>query len=136
MSDSPKMTWPAVIAEATKAAGLPQAAQRGMGSVIWRNVARDRFISFRPLLGKPPDSKNARALWSLWHDENDQPRSVLVFQVPLRPDTKLTSQVVSVLKGWLLDQWSDQTAEQHVAAFAKVEIPPEVPEQGQRPVRT
>lgn len=131
MSDpSPKTTWPAVIAEAATAAGtsLPQATQRGMGSVLWRNPAGDRFVSFRPLLGMPPDPKNARARWALWHDEKDRPRSVLVFHLPLRPVSELTPQVASVLRGWLLDQWTDQAAEQHVAAFAKVEIPPEARE--------
>src|SRR5271154_7008467 len=110
MSDaSPKTTWPSVIAEAAKAAGiaLPQATQRGMGSVLWRNSAGNRFVSFRPLLGRPPDPKNARAHWSLWHDENDRPRSVLVFHVPLRPTSELAPQVASVLRGWLLDEWSD-----------------------------
>jgi hypothetical protein len=60
-------TWPAVIAEAAKAKGipLPPATQRGMGSVLWRNAAGDRFISFRPLSGIPPDPKNGRALWAL-----------------------------------------------------------------------
>ena len=128
MSDSsPKTTWPAVIAEAAKAAGmsLPPATQRGMGSVIWRNFAGDRFVSFRPLLGMPPDPENARARWSLWHDENDRPRSALVFHLPLRPVSELAPQVASVLQGWLLQQWSDKVAEQHVTAFAKVEIPPE-----------
>jgi Zn-dependent peptidase ImmA (M78 family) len=128
MSDSSaNSTWPAVIAEAAKAPGmsLPEATQRGMGSVLWRNPAGDRFVSFRPLLGMPPDPNNAKARWSLWHDENDQPRSVLVFHLPLRPVSELALQVASVLQGWLLEQWSDQAAEQHVTAFAKVEIPPE-----------
>ncbi len=131
MSDSsPKTTWPAVIAEAAKAAGmsLPQATQRGMGSVLWRSPAGDRFVSFRPLLGMPPDPNNAEARWSLWHDENDRPRSALVFHLPLRPVSELAPQVASVLQGWLLQQWSDQAAEQHVTAFAKVEIPPETSE--------
>src|SRR5205809_310278 len=122
---SPRTTWPAVIVEAAKAAGmsLPQATQRGMGSVIWRNSGGDRFVSFRPLLGMPPDPENAKARWSLWHDEKDQSRSTLVFHLPLRPVPELTLQVASVLHGWLLEQWSDQAAEQHVTAFAKTEIP-------------
>src|SRR6266566_4374227 len=127
MSDSsPKTTWPAVIAEAAKAAGmsLPQATQRGMGSALWRSSAGDRFVSFRPLLGMPPDPENARARWSLWHDENDRPRSVLVFHVPLRPIPELIPQVASALQGWLDRQWSDQAAEQHVSAFAETEVPP------------
>jgi hypothetical protein len=99
-----------------------------MGSVLWRNSAGDRFVSFRPLLGLPPDPQNGRAQWSLWHEENDQPRSVVVFHVPLRPVSELAPQVASVLQGWLLEQWSDQAAEQHVAAFAKVDIPPKEPE--------
>ena len=63
---SPKTTWPAVIAEAAKAEGisLPQATQRGMGSVLWRNPANHRFVSFRPVLGIPPDPNNAKARWS------------------------------------------------------------------------
>jgi len=49
--------------------------------------------------------------------------------MPLRPVSELTPQVASVLQGWLLDQWSDEAAEQHVSAFAKFEIPPQAPEQ-------
>src|SRR5271168_59442 len=99
MGDSPpKTTWPAVIAEAAKAEGmsLPQATQRGMGSVIWRNSAGDRFVSFRPLLGMPPDLENAKGRWSLWHEKNDRPRSALVFHLPLRPVPELTLRVAFV----------------------------------------
>ena len=124
---SPKMTWAAIVAEAAKVAGisLPQPTQRGMGSLIWRNPAGDRFVSFRPLLGVPPDPENARSRWSLWHDETDRPRSVLAFDLPLRPVSGLAHQVASVLQGWLLQQWNDKAAEQHVTVFARVEIPPE-----------
>jgi len=127
---SPKTTWAAMIADAAKVAGmsLPPPTQRGMGSLIWRNPASDRFVSFRPLLGMPPDPANARARWSLWHDENDRPRSALAFDLPLRPVSALAPQVASVLKGWLLQQWNDKAAEQHVTVFAKVEIPPETPQ--------
>jgi Zn-dependent peptidase ImmA (M78 family) len=124
------MTWPAAIAEAAKASSiaLPQATQRGMGSVLWRNRAGHRFVSFRPLLGSPPDPQNARARWSLWHDEKDRPRSVLAFQVPLRPVPELIPQVTAALAGWLLEQWSAQDAVERVAGFANVELPPKVPE--------
>jgi Zn-dependent peptidase ImmA (M78 family) len=126
---SPKTTWAAIIVEAAKDAGmsLPPPTQRGMGSLIWRNPASDRFVSFRPLLGVPPDPANATAQWSLWHDENDRPRSALSFHLPLRPASALAPQVASVLEGWLLQQWNDKAAEQYVSVFAKVEIPPETP---------
>jgi Zn-dependent peptidase ImmA (M78 family) len=71
---------------------------------------------------------NAKAQWSLWLDENDRPRSVLVFHLPLRPALELAPQVASILKGWLLEQWSDQAAERNVTAFAEVEIPREARE--------
>ncbi len=124
---SPKTTWATIIADAAKVAGmsLPSPMQRGMGSLTWRNPASDRFVSFRPLLGVPPDPANARSRWSLWHDENDRPSLALLFHLPLRPAPELAHQVASVLQGWLLQQWNDKAAEQHVTGFAKVEIPPE-----------
>jgi Zn-dependent peptidase ImmA (M78 family) len=106
---------------------LPQAIHRGMGSVIWRNSGGDRFVSFRPLLGIPPDPESAKARWSLWHEANDQPRSVLTFNLPLRPVPQLTLQVATVLRGWLLEHWNNQAAQQHVKEFANVEIPQEMP---------
>jgi hypothetical protein len=129
-SSAPKITWPAAIAEAGKVGGMsiPEPTQRGMGSVIWRNSAGDRFVSFRPHLGIPPNPENARARWSLWCEENDRPCSVLTFSLPLRPEPQSTFQVASVLQGWLIELWSNQAAQQHVANFANVEIPQIVPE--------
>lgn len=124
------MTWPSAVVEQAKTEGmsLPPTIQQGMGSVIWRSSAGDRFASVRPILGMPPDKENAKVRWSLWHDVNGRRWSATAFCLPLRPEPKLALLVANVLQGWLLKQWNDQASQQYVTGFAAVETLQEVPE--------
>jgi Zn-dependent peptidase ImmA (M78 family) len=126
---NPKATWPATVTLFATEVGttLPGATQRGMGIVEWRNDSGKRFVTFRPLFKAPANRETARARWTLWHDAGDQSRPALVLHLPLRPSAEIAPRLVALIDGWLAQDWTDQEAQQHAAAFADVEVPPLTP---------
>jgi Zn-dependent peptidase ImmA (M78 family) len=122
---APHVTWPATVTQCAWYAGtvLPKATQRGMGSVEWRNDSGKRFVTFRPLFKASADRETARTRWTLWQAETDSARPVLVLRLPLQPSSETASQLVSLIDGWLAQDWTDRLANQHATAFADVEVP-------------
>jgi Zn-dependent peptidase ImmA (M78 family) len=78
----------------------------------------------------PPDPENSKSHWSFWEEENDRPHLALNFSLPLRPVREFVAPITSVLQGWLLERWTDQSAIDYVKEFTEVDIPP----QKQQPV--
>jgi hypothetical protein len=112
----PIKSWPAAVVEASRALDvqLPNVVQQGMGCVLWRNSAGNRLVSFKRRFVARSAADDAGVEWTLWHEKNDDPSAVFTFREPLQPTRERAEFVVSVLKGWLLDNWSDEVARSEV----------------------
>ncbi len=91
---------------------LPLFKDAGMGSALCRAASGGRFVSFKRRLVSAKDANNDGVEWTLWLEEDDLPRMIAGFREPLTPAADRVAAVLSILKGWLLDQWTIETAEQ------------------------
>jgi Zn-dependent peptidase ImmA (M78 family) len=101
---------------------LPPFTDAGMGSALCRGTSGERFISFKRRLVSVTDAVNAGVEWTLWLEENDQPTPIATFREPLTPDPDRVIATLSILRGWLVDQWTVKTAERTAAIHANARL--------------
>jgi len=111
-----KLSWLAAIWEAAaeQHVQLPPFTDRGMGSAICRNARRGRFVSLKRRLVPVQEAAIDGVEWALWSEEQEQPVPVVVFREPLNPTEEQVAFILSALKGWLIDDWTAETAKQRV----------------------
>jgi hypothetical protein len=70
--------------------------------------------------------------WALWHQVEDRPVLVAAFRESLEPGPEGVAVTLSLLKGWLVDEWTPVEAKgaigKHPGAQAIVEPPPRSPD--------
>lgn len=121
MTDSlRKRSWLRAIREAAREqqVPLPAFSDCGMGTAICRSVTNRRFVSFKRRLVSAADAPNDGVEWTLWLQKEDHPTSVAVFREPLAAPPERVAAVLSILRGWLIDDWPVETAEQFAAGHA------------------
>jgi hypothetical protein len=126
-TDRPRIKpWPAAVAEATHELHiqLPEVVQRAMGNVLWRSAAGDRLVSFKRRLVAPSAAEAAGVEWALWLEQDDDPSPVLTFRESLHPTRERAEFIVSVLKGWLVDKWSDEIATMEIEKHIGMKLEP------------
>ena len=119
MTDSlRKRSWLKAIREAAREqqVPLPAFSDCGMGTAICRSVTNRRFVSFKRRLVSAADAPNDGVEWTLWLQKEDHPTSVAVFREPLAAPPERVAAVLSILRGWLVDDWPVETAEQFAAS--------------------
>jgi hypothetical protein len=124
-TDRPRLkTWPTAVAEAAlqQDVQLPEIAQQGMGSVLWRSAGGDRLVSFKRRFVAPSAAEDAGVEWTLWSEGDAVPTPVVTFRLPLRPAPNGAQFIVSILKGWLLDHWTADKAKAEADQSVDVKI--------------
>jgi hypothetical protein len=112
-TDRPQQqTWLGAIAEAAKHQGLelPPFDGFGMGTLRSATTASGRFVTLKRLLGPAAKAKGDGVEWALWHRPDGLPVLVAAFRDPLEPEKESIAVTLSLLKGWLVDQWTPDEA--------------------------
>jgi hypothetical protein len=60
--------------------------------------------------------------WTLWLEEDDLPNTIAAFREPLCPTPHRVTAILSILRGWLLDHWTVETAQQLAATHANASV--------------
>jgi hypothetical protein len=126
---SQQQTWLGAIAEAAKLQRLelPSFDGYGMGALRSAKTVRGRFVTLKRLLGPAAQAKGDGVEWALWHQPDDLPVLVAVFRDPLEPAKESVAVTLSLLKGWLVDQWTPDEAKQAVSTHPRVQVVKEPP---------
>jgi hypothetical protein len=125
MNDSKQqLSWLSAIHRAAneQKVALPPFTDRGMGSAICRSTTGDRFASVKRRLVSAQEAANAGVEWTLWRENDATPVSVAVFREPLHPAPEDVSFILAALKGWLIDDWTVETAQQHAERLATASV--------------
>jgi hypothetical protein len=83
-----------------------------MGSALCRSQNPGRFVSFKRRLVNANEARNDGVHWTLWLEEDDVPNIVASFREPLLPTPQRVAATLSILQGWLIDEWTVEKAQQ------------------------
>jgi hypothetical protein len=121
---SKKPSWLRAIADAANQAQiqLPEFRDRGMGSAICRSADGGRFVSVKRRFVPASQAAQNGVEWGLWCEQGDESFPVANFREPLSPTPERVTFMLSVLKGWLLDRWNVEQAENAAATHANATV--------------
>ncbi len=119
-----KPSWLRALADAATEAQipLPEFTNRGMGSAVCRSADGSRFVSVKRRFVPAHQAANDGVEWGLWCEQNDEPVPVVVFREPLSPTPERVTFMLSVLRGWLLDRWDIEQAENAAATHSNAMV--------------
>lgn len=111
MNDTPKRSWLNAITDAAEEQGvaLPAFAPRGMGAVQSAAVG-GRFATLKRRSVRDAQADVDGVEWTLWHTPGGSPEPVAAFRESRHPRDENVSTALALLKGWLVDGWSEQAA--------------------------
>ena len=136
---SQQQTWLSALAEGAKLQQLelPPFDGYGMGALRSATTASGRFVTLKRRIGRAVQAEVDGVEWVLWHQPDDVPVLVAAFRDPLEPEQGSVAATLSLLKGWLLDQWTPDEAKgavsKHPGAQPVKDPPPSDPGSAQRP---
>jgi len=109
---SQQQTWLCAIAEAAKRQHLelPPFDGYGMGALRSAMTASGRFVTLRRRIGRAARAEFDGVEWALWNQPDDLPVLVAAFRDQLEPEHESVAATLSLLKGWLVDQWTPEHA--------------------------
>lgn len=121
---SKKPSWLRAIADAANEAQiqLPEFKDCGMGSVICRSSDGERFVSVKRRFVPASQAAKDGVEWGLWCVQEDESCPVAVFREPFSPTPERVAFMLSVLKGWLVDRWNIEEAENVAATHANATV--------------
>jgi hypothetical protein len=107
-----QQTWLGAIAAAAKhqQLELPPFDRYGMGTLRSATTASGRFVTLKRRIGPSAKAEVDGVEWALWHQPEDVPVLVAAFREPLEPNQESVAATLSLLKGWLVDQWTPDEA--------------------------
>ncbi len=119
-----KTSWLRALADAASEAQipLPEFSDRGMGSAICRSADGGRFVSMKRRFVPANQATQAGVEWGLWCEQDDEPIPVAAFREPLSPTPERVAFMLSVLRGWLLEDWNVAQAENAAASHANATV--------------
>jgi Zn-dependent peptidase ImmA (M78 family) len=126
---SPRQTWLSAMAETARREGfeLPSFDGYGMGALRSGTTPGGRFVTLKRRMGRGPANEQG-VEWGLWQEPDGLPVVVAVFRDALHPEPESVAVTLSLIKGWLVDQWTpDETkdrASKHPGFQAIKEPPP------------
>lgn len=103
-------SWVGALATAAQEYGiaLPPFTTQGMGGARCSGSS-GRFATLKRRLVRDAAADLDGIEWTLWQTAGGQPEAVAAFRESRRPRTETVAVVLSLLKGWLIDGWSEQT---------------------------
>ncbi len=119
-----KPSWLRALADAANQAQiqLPEFTDLGMGSVICRSADGGRFVSVKRRFVTATQAAKDGVKWGLWREQDDESFPVAIFREPLSPTPERVALMLTVLKGWLLDRWSVEQAENAAATHSNATV--------------
>ncbi len=127
---SQQQTWLSAIAETAKRqqVELPLFDQYGMGALRCATTATGRFVTLKRR--KPsPKADGDGVEWAFWHQRDDLPVLIAAFRDALDPKPESVAATFSLLKGWLLDEWTPEQAKRSVSKHPGVQPAQDPPPQ-------
>ena len=114
---SQQQTWLSAIAEAAtlQRLELPPFDGYGMGALRSALTASGRFVTLKRRIGGASKADGDGVEWALWHQSDDLPVPVAAFRDQLEPEQESVAATLSLLKGWLVDQWTPDEAKEAVS---------------------
>ena len=123
-SPQQKASWLRAIREAAsqQQIPLPPFTHHGMGSAICRDKTTGRFVSYKRRLVCAHDAEKDGIEWTLWLEEAGLPNTVASFREPLVPTPDRVGSILAILRGWLIDQWTLEAAQQAAASHPDAKV--------------
>ncbi len=124
-----EQSWLRAFAEAAKVRGvsLPSFTGHAMGGAGTARVEGGKFITFKRRM-VPADRAGVEGVeWTLWREQDDLPVAVAAFREPLEPTEDDVNRVLSIFKGWLVDDWAANEAKAVVSTHPRVQPVPAPP---------
>ena len=120
---SQRQTWLSAIAEAAKhqQLELPPFDAFGMGALRSATTASGRFATLGRRIGRGARAEFDGVEWALWHQPDDVPVLVAAFRDQLEPEHESVVATLSLLKGWLVDQWTPEQAKEAVSKHPRAQ---------------
>jgi len=109
---SHQQTWLSAIVEAARRQQLefPSFDGYGMGTMRSATTASGRFVTLKRRIRRAGRADVDGVEWALWNKPEDLPVLVAAFRDRLEPEDNSVAATLSLLKGWLLDQWTPDQA--------------------------
>lgn len=117
-----KQTWLNALTEAAKQQHfeLPAFNVSGMGALRSVTTFGNRFVTLKRLL-RGAKSDFDGIVWALWQELDDQPILVAAFHDALELEVEHVGRTLTLLKGWLLDQWTADETKREVCKHPGVQ---------------
>ncbi len=124
-----RTTWRKAIAEAAKVqpVELPPFDGYGMGTLRTKATAHGRFATLKRKLARGALIEGGVVEWALWHQPDGLPVLVAAFCMPFEPDQESVAATLSLLKGWLVDEWTPELAKTAVSEQAGAKLVKDFP---------
>ncbi len=123
---SKELNWLQAIKDAAKEQSieLPQFSRQAMGIARTEPMQSGRFVTVKHRLVPRIEALRDGIQWTLWQGEDGLPDPELSFRQPLKPEEQAVKQMLHLLKGWLLDNWTleETKAAIHQSAFVKTSV--------------
>ena len=129
MDEKRRPTWLSSIVEAAKEQGvqLPPFTRHEMGTVRTESTASGRFVTIKRRLVSATEAVDDGIELALWLTHDDLPLPVVTFREPLHPNKQQIADVLSLLKGWLVDEATPDDARSAVGKRADVYVQEKAP---------
>lgn len=111
-----RQTWLGAIADVARLqrVELPPFDQYGMGALRSATTAGGRFATLKCKIGGVINTDCEEVEWALWQMADDLPIAIAAFRERRWPNDGTIAATFSLLKGWLVDQWSPDEAKRAV----------------------
>lgn len=109
-------SWLKAIADAAREQhlALPPFTAGGMGTARSSTVGDGRFVTFKRRLVPADQAENDGVEWTLWFEKDETPVPIAAFRQPLWPKMEEVAATLFFLKGWLVDEWTQDDAKANV----------------------
>lgn len=103
-----KRTWIGALkdAAATLAVELPPLVPQAMGVARTETSSSGRYVTLKRRLVPAAQAADDGTEWTFWQEAGEYPIAEITFRQPLEPKPEAVCQVLRMLKGWLIDNWS------------------------------
>lgn len=128
---APRQTWLRAIADAARGQRieLPAFGQYGMGALRSATTASGRFATLKRRLENGTTADDEGVEWALWQEAGELPEVIAAFGDRRWPADDTIATTFSLLKGWLVDQWTPDEAKRAVSKHPGARLvkpPPQV----------
>jgi hypothetical protein len=118
-----EQSWLRAIAEAAKVRGvsLPSFTGHAMGGARTARLEGGKFITFKRRM-VPADRAEVEGVeWTLWCEQDDLPVAVAAFREALEPKPEDVDRVLSIFRGWFVDDWAADEAKAAVSTHPRAQ---------------